>query len=97
MLLAHPLVQDPLPESAGAEEAAVAQGGKNKDHVGSGKFAPGDFNDSAVGTLRIDYVLPSKSLHVINSGVFWPKQGAIGFDWLDASDHRLVWVDVKAP
>ena len=97
MLLAHPLVQDPLPESAGAEEAAVAQGGKNKDHVGSGKFDTGDFNDSAVGNLRIDYVLPSKSLHVINSGVFWPKQGAIGFDWLDASDHRLVWVDVKAP
>ncbi len=97
MLLSHPLVQDPLPESAGADEAATTQAGKNKDHVGSSKFDTGDFNDSAVGNLRIDYVLPSISLQVIKSGVFWPKQGAIGHDWMDASDHRLVWVDVKAP
>ncbi len=54
--------------------------------------------------LRLDYVLPSASLDVLQSGVFWPDKkdplrGLItdetGRDRPQAgSDHRLVWVDI---
>lgn len=97
LLLDHPLVQDPMPQSSGAVEAAKIQGKKNGEHQSPSKYDTGDFNDSAVGNLRIDYVLPSKNLTVIRSGVFWPAQGENGHDWIDASDHRLVWIDIKAP
>lgn len=55
--------------------------------------------------LRLDYVLPSRDLTVVGSGVFWPASGEPGREWLaDAadieraeysSDHRLVWVDLQ--
>lgn len=53
----------------------------------------------AGGPLRVDYVLPSASLTVQASGVFWPGQDDPGFpligpDGRATSDHRLVWVDV---
>ncbi len=46
------------------------------------------------GNFRVDYVLPSVGLPVSTSGVFWPMPGETGADWVDATDHRLVWVDV---
>ena len=46
------------------------------------------------GNLRVDYVLPSTGFKAIASGVFWPLPGETGADWLDASDHRMVWVDL---
>lgn len=49
------------------------------------------------GNYRVDYVLPSVGLPVQASGVFWPQPGETGAAWLDASDHRLVWVDLAAP
>ena len=45
--------------------------------------------------MRVDYVLPSKGFKVLDAGVFWPKRGAPGSDWVTASDHRLVWVDLS--
>ena len=48
-----------------------------------------------VGRLRVDYVLPSDDLEVIDSGVFWPAPGEPGADAITASDHRLVWVDLR--
>ena len=57
-----------------------------------------------ISGLRLDYVLPSSNLHVIQSGVFWPdKKDPLrclitdekGRDCPQAgSDHRLVWVDI---
>ncbi|WP_145384980.1 endonuclease/exonuclease/phosphatase family protein [Stieleria neptunia] len=47
------------------------------------------------GLMRVDFVLPSKDLHVIDSGVFWPTGDAPQSTWIKASDHRLVWIDVK--
>ena len=48
--------------------------------------------------MRADYVLPSNTLKVIESGVFWPEQGnsleRLVKDRAASSDHRLVWVDV---
>jgi endonuclease/exonuclease/phosphatase family metal-dependent hydrolase len=48
--------------------------------------------------MRADYVLPSTSLDVKGSGVFWPKPDDPLFrlikDRQISSDHRLVWVDI---
>ena len=48
--------------------------------------------------MRADYVLPSTSLDVKGSGVFWPKPDDLLFrlikDRQSSSDHRLVWVDI---
>lgn len=47
------------------------------------------------GLMRVDFVLPSKDLNVIDSGVFWPTGDDPQSTWIKASDHRLVWIDVK--
>jgi hypothetical protein len=47
---------------------------------------------------RVDYVLPSRDIEVIDGGVFWPyaDDDPKGFQLAEkASDHRLVWIDVK--
>ncbi|TWU40362.1 Endonuclease/Exonuclease/phosphatase family protein [Novipirellula aureliae] len=49
------------------------------------------------GGMRVDYVLPSRSLRVVDSGVFWPASTSGAASWLSASDHRLVWIDVLMP
>ena len=46
---------------------------------------------------RIDYILPSTDLEIVAGGVFWPtpEEDPEGARWADeASDHRLVWLDV---
>ena len=52
------------------------------------------------GFGRIDYVLPSVSLKVIGSSVFWPAPSdplhRLVAEPHPSSDHRLVWVDVAA-
>ncbi len=85
LLLKHPRVADPKPQSEGAEEAngpAIA---------GYKAFRSHNFG-------RLDYVLPSKDLTVAGTGVFWPKKGTAERALIDppneASDHRLVWLDV---
>ncbi|WP_120631653.1 endonuclease/exonuclease/phosphatase family protein [Ruegeria sp. EL01] len=51
----------------------------------------------AVGQMRVDYVLPSVDLKVVDAGVFWPAPGTDLRDSAEsASRHRLVWVDVTA-
>ena len=53
---------------------------------------------TAEWAMRADYVLPSTSLEVKGSGVFWPKPDDPLFrlikDRKSSSDHRLVWVDL---
>jgi len=53
---------------------------------------------TAEWAMRADYVLPSTSLDVTGSGVFWPKQADPLYhlikDRQSSSDHRLVWVDI---
>lgn len=48
-----------------------------------------DFADPTPGDLRVDYVLPSDDLTVIDSQVYWPNQAD------HPSDHRLVWADLE--
>jgi len=101
-LLDNPRINTTVtPESAGATEAA-GQGGANAAHRSDPRFDTADFSDSAPGNLRADYVLPSRSLQIVSSAVFWPVQAdtlsrLTGVFPFPSSDHRLVWVDVKVP
>ena len=98
------------PRSDGAVEASALQGGANLLHEGDPQFDTADFADTAPGNLRADYVLPSRDLRIVDSGVFWPLRssdlfrltGAFDLAWIavggfPTSDHRLVWVDVTVP
>jgi hypothetical protein len=111
-LLDHPLVNTKLtPSSPGAVEAATLQGGANLSHRSDPRFDTADFADGAPGNLRADYVLPRKTLRMLDAGVFWPVQsdplfrltGVFGFfppaigNGFPASDHRAVWIDVEVP
>lgn len=96
-LLQHPRVQaEPAPRSDGSFEASLTfQPGNGAElaqrgdpHTETAQFSPRS------GTMRVDYVLPSNGFKVLDAGVFWPKRGAPGSDWVTASDHRLVWVDL---
>ena len=91
-LLEHPRVNgDYVPRSAGALERATAHG---LPRAGDPASHTGDFGPRA-GTLRLDYVLPSRDLPVRDGGVFWPRDGEAGANAAAASDHRLVWLDLQ--
>ncbi|MEZ6093847.1 MAG: endonuclease/exonuclease/phosphatase family protein [Pirellulaceae bacterium] len=94
-LLQHPRIQDIAPTSEGAVEAGKTQAEKNLTHSGDAANDTGDFNDRAVGNLRIDYVLPSNELVVGKCGVFWPKADDDAFGLNSASDHHCVWIDIQ--
>ncbi len=96
-LLAHERVADPAPRAPGAYDAAMRQFGANARHGGDAALDTADFDDTVgkgPGNLRVDYVLPARSLRAVRSGVFWPALHEPGAGLVDASDHRLVWVDV---
>ena len=97
-LTGHPLVNAAVtPASEGGAAAAAAQGGANAGHRGDPRFDTADFDDEAPGNLRVDYVLPSAGLEITGAGVFWPTEDEPGAELIDASDHRLVWIDVAVP
>ncbi|QBI53920.1 endonuclease/exonuclease/phosphatase family protein [Streptomonospora litoralis] len=85
------------PASEGAPQAAATQGGANAEHIGDPAYDTADFGDvPGPGNLRVDYVLPSRGLPVRETGVFWPAEGRPGAAAAaQASDHRLVWLDVR--
>jgi hypothetical protein len=101
-LLDNPLVNTSLtPTSAGAVEQALLQGGVNLTHRTPARFDTADFAEPP-GNLRVDYVLPRKSLRIVRSGVFWPTTDdplfrLVGVFPFPTSDHKLVWVDLRVP
>jgi len=94
-LLAADRVQDTAPRSAGAAAAGIRLGGKNATHCGEHALDTARFSPRGVGNLRVDYVLPSSNLDVLGSGVFWPLDDDPRAAWLTATDHRLVWADLR--
>jgi Endonuclease/Exonuclease/phosphatase family len=111
-LIEHPLINGKLtPSSAGAVEAAGLQGGANTTHRSDPRFDTADFADTAPGNLHADYVLPRKTLQLVDAGVFWPVRsdplsrltGEFSFAlWglvggFPTSDHRSVWIDLTVP
>jgi hypothetical protein len=100
-LLENPRVNTSLtPSSPGAPEQAALQGGANATHRSDPAFDTADFADlPGPGNLRADYVLPSRSLRMLDARVFWPLRAdplfrLVGVFPFPTSDHRLVWVDV---
>ncbi len=62
--------------------------------TGAGGLNTADWDDP--GPMRVDYVLPSASLTVTGSGVFWPDADDPMADMVaEASRHRPVWVDIE--
>jgi len=94
-LLSHDLIDSRfVPQSRGARDKAVRDGGANNQHITPAASDTADFNDRSVGNLRLDYVLPAKTLKVISGGTFWPATDEPGHDLAGASDHHLVWIDI---
>lgn len=83
-LLDHPRVRDPLPTAPGGRSA-------ERPYDGRPETRTCDYG-------RLDYALPSRTLTVLGSGVFWPAPGdplhRLVASREASSDHRLVWVDV---
>jgi len=103
-LLDHPRIDARVPPHApGGALAARRQGGVNADQRGEPATDTSDFDDHSVGNLRLDYVLPSRSLSAGQAGVFWPSDEDPNFalvgdgDPIVSSDHRLTWLDVRWP
>jgi hypothetical protein len=102
-LIEHPLVNTKFtPSSPGAVQQAALQGGANTTHRSDPAFDTADFADSAPGNLRADYVLPRKTLQILDGAVFWPLNSdplfaPVGTFPFPSSDHRLVWIDVSVP
>jgi endonuclease/exonuclease/phosphatase family metal-dependent hydrolase len=91
-LIEHPRINQ---EVALGSKIPSSNGGKSNNqksgHVGDPAY------DTSFFGLRIDYVLPSADIDVVDSGVFWPDQEEKYADLVAkkaASDHLLVWVDL---
>lgn len=101
-LLQHPLINSNFsPESKGAVQAHIRQKENNLNQKGNPSLDTADFDDKGdnPGNLRVDYVLPSVDLNIVNSGVFWPTKedgffDLVGDNEIISSDHRLVYVDI---
>jgi hypothetical protein len=86
-LLTDPRLQDPAPKGSHTR-AEPAQSGEPA--LDTALF---DF-----GGLRVDFVLPSADLQVVDAGVLWPDSSAANAAILAlASRHRPVWVDITLP
>lgn len=97
-LLDHPRINRAfVPKSEGAREAARLQAGANLSHKSDPSFDTADFGDGerGPGNLRVDYVLPSSDLIITGSGVYWPTREDPHAYLNQASDHKLVWIDVQ--
>jgi endonuclease/exonuclease/phosphatase family metal-dependent hydrolase len=94
-LLQHPRVlKYDTPRSEGAALSTQTVGQANLKHKGIAAEDTGDFGPK-VGNMRLDYVLPSAGSRVKASGVFWLTPADEGYQWMDASDHHMVWADVE--
>lgn len=83
-LLEHPRLCDPRPRGPG---------GARFDRP-----YPGDPTERTNSWGRLDYVLPTCSLEVVESGVFAPAdEDPLAAVVQRASDHRLVWVRLRVP
>ncbi len=93
-LIAHPRVAKyAAPESDGGANTARKYA---RTRAGNVRTHTADFGPT-VGTLRVDYVLPSADFDVLRSGVFWPVAPNPKSQWVGASDHHMVWLDIRTP
>ena len=94
-LLGHSRVNPAAPVSPGDRPPRTRKDGSAyPTYAGDPKTRTSDFG-------RLDYVLPSRNLELLGTGVYFPAEGdprrhlVIGED--RASDHNLVYVDLRLP
>jgi hypothetical protein len=94
-LLDHPRVNPVAPVSQGDRPPRTRRDGTPyPPYAGDPKTRTADYG-------RLDYVLPSRNLEVLGSGVYYPAEGdprrhlVLGEG--SASDHNLVFVDLRFP
>jgi len=86
-LLADPRLQDPAPRGAGPPS--------DPTHRGPHALDTADWPEDGPGNLRVDYVLPSAGIEVLDAGILWSPAGTPEAEQEQAaSRHRLVWVDL---
>lgn len=89
-LLGHPRIQDSGPRLT----SLGALGDRKSGPPDFWERGTADFGDGA----RVDYLLPSSDLRILDGGVFWPAETRHP-PWhrsaLLASDHRLIWLDLE--
>lgn len=94
LLLSHPRVNAIAPQSAGDRPPRQRPGRPDEPYPGDPKTRTSDYG-------RLDYVLPSRNLEVLGSGVFYPAEGdplrELVHGPKSASDHNLVYVDLNLP
>jgi endonuclease/exonuclease/phosphatase family metal-dependent hydrolase len=96
-LLRHPSIHSrSIPTSAGGRRSSTKLLGINEHHRGDPASDTASFSPQASGNLRVDYVLPSKTLSSVQSGVYWPERLSAADASVEASDHRMVWIDIDA-
>ena len=92
------------PASNGAPEC-LANGECGKQSINSTPYP--ELITSTFG-LRVDHVIPSSALNVVDAGVFWPASNEAGYLLMNdkrigkygngkdvSSDHRMVWIDIE--
>ncbi len=86
-VLLHPALTDPRPRGSG---------GGGDGHLGDP--ALDTVNWQGPGALRVDYVLPARTMRVLDAGVIWPDADDPLAEVAElAGPARLVWVDVALP
>lgn len=90
-------------QGPGRREALAALLARARDprpHGDGGGTATVDWGPDEAGNprrQRVDYLLPSPDVTVLDSGVIWPTEGPLAEIAAMASRHRLVWMDIDAP
>jgi 3-phytase/alkaline phosphatase D len=95
-LLKNPRVNAEFtPKSVGGKLTVQQHADQHTKNRGNPEHVTSNFTGEGHGCLRIDYALPSKGLSVADGGVFWPPPGEPGSEAVSATDHRMVWIDVR--
>lgn len=85
-LLLHPALADPAPRGT--------HGRREAGHLGDPALDTALFPET--GGLRVDYLLPSRDLRIIDSGILWPPTADPLTPTLQAaSRHYPIWLDVS--
>lgn len=90
-LLSHPHIND-------CGRLLISEGALFGQESGPPKYIERRTTGRKRRGLRIDHLLPSFDLNVVGGGVFWPDSTADSHGAAlvqKASDHRLIWLDIK--